>query len=215
MCGRCGTLMSGTAKGTGPVYQCNRRGRNDEKKCTRSITALTLEDFVVDAAVEPLGKLRVDGRLASSNLSESVTEELEDDQRARRRRDGWRQPRRRSTAHPTHAPCRRPCAGRGKLPSPHPRGRTDGQAWAWLTPPRSWRAAPSLTGKQRRSRRSENRSGSCTLRGLRGRLIFSQRPLLARRNVSRGFLMGGRPPRARPRGVASPLRLERIAHDGK
>jgi site-specific DNA recombinase len=81
MCGRCGTLMSGTAKSTGPAYQCNRRGRNDEKKCTRSIAALTLEVFVVDAAVELLGKLRVDGRLASSNLAESVTEELEDDQR--------------------------------------------------------------------------------------------------------------------------------------
>lgn len=81
MCGRCGTLMSGTAKGTGPVYQCNRRGRNDEKKCTRSIMAQTLEDFVADAAVELLGKLQVDGRLASSNLSESVTEALEDDQR--------------------------------------------------------------------------------------------------------------------------------------
>ncbi|WP_327655890.1 recombinase family protein [Streptomyces sp. NBC_00483] len=81
MCGRCGTLMSGTAKNTGPVYQCNRRGRNDEMKCTRSITAKTLEDFVADAAVELLGKLRVDGRLASSNLAESAARELEDDQR--------------------------------------------------------------------------------------------------------------------------------------
>ncbi len=43
--------------------------------------AQTLEDFVVDAAIELLGKLRVDGRLASSNLSESVAEELEGDQR--------------------------------------------------------------------------------------------------------------------------------------
>ncbi len=79
--GRCGTLMSGTAKGTGPVYQCNRRGRNDEKKCSRSVMAPTLEDFVSDAAVELLGKLRVDGRLASSNLPEGVAEELEADQR--------------------------------------------------------------------------------------------------------------------------------------
>ncbi len=73
--------MSSMAKGTGPAYQCNRRGRNDDQKCARSVRAETLEDFVVDAAVELLGKLRVDGRLASSNLSESVTEELEDDQR--------------------------------------------------------------------------------------------------------------------------------------
>lgn len=81
MCGRCGTLMSGTAKGTGPVYQCNRRGRNDEKKCSRSVMAPTLEDFVSDAAVELLGKLRVDGRPASSNLPEGVAAELEADQR--------------------------------------------------------------------------------------------------------------------------------------
>lgn len=81
MCGRCGTLMSGTAKGTGPVYQCNRRGRNDDKKCVRSVMAATLEGFVADAAIELLGKLRVDGRLASSNLSEDASRELEADQR--------------------------------------------------------------------------------------------------------------------------------------
>ncbi|EFL00964.1 recombinase [Streptomyces sp. SPB78] len=81
MCGRCGTLMSGTAKGPGPVYQCNRRGRNDEKRCARSVMAETLEHFVTDAAVELLGRLRVDGRLASSNLSEKVREDLEGDQR--------------------------------------------------------------------------------------------------------------------------------------
>ncbi|MGC5000040.1 recombinase family protein [Streptomyces sp. DT195] len=81
MCGRCGTLMSGTAKGTGPVYQCTRRGRNDERKCSRSIMAPTLEDFVSDAAVKLLSELRVDGRLASTNLSEGAAEELEDDQR--------------------------------------------------------------------------------------------------------------------------------------
>ncbi|CAG7649446.1 recombinase family protein [Actinacidiphila bryophytorum] len=81
MCGRCGTLMSGTAKTAGPAYQCNRRGRNDEKKCSRAIVAPTLEDFVSDAAVKLLSELRVDGRLATSNLSEGVAEEVEDDQR--------------------------------------------------------------------------------------------------------------------------------------
>lgn len=81
LCGRCGTLMSGTAKTAGPAYQCNRRGRNDEKKCSRAIVAPTLEDFVSDAAVKLLSELRVDGRLASSNLAEGVAEEVEDDQR--------------------------------------------------------------------------------------------------------------------------------------
>ncbi|MGW1866171.1 recombinase family protein [Streptomyces mauvecolor] len=81
MCGRCGTLMSGTPKRTGPSYQCNRRGRNDEKKCVRSIRAESLEGFVTDAAIKLLGKLRVDGQLASSNLSEDATQSLADDQR--------------------------------------------------------------------------------------------------------------------------------------
>ncbi|MFJ2953597.1 hypothetical protein [Streptomyces sp. NPDC087270] len=43
--------------------------------------APTLEDFVSDAAVKLLSELRVDGRLASSNLSEGMAEEVEDDQR--------------------------------------------------------------------------------------------------------------------------------------
>jgi hypothetical protein len=43
--------------------------------------APTLEDFVSDAAVRLLSKLRMDGRLASSNLAEGVAEEVEDDQR--------------------------------------------------------------------------------------------------------------------------------------
>ncbi|OKJ31463.1 recombinase family protein [Streptomyces sp. CB01580] len=81
MCGRCGTMMSGSAKGTGPAYICNRRGRNDEKKCVRSIRAESLEEFVVDAAVALLGELRVDGKLASSNLAEDTAKELEGDQR--------------------------------------------------------------------------------------------------------------------------------------
>lgn len=81
MCGRCGTLMSGTPKRTGPAYQCNRRGRNDEKKCVRSIRAESLEGFVTDAAIKLLGELRVDGQLASSNLSEDATQSLADDQR--------------------------------------------------------------------------------------------------------------------------------------
>jgi hypothetical protein len=78
--------MSGTAKSADPAYQCKRRGRNDEKKCSRAIVAPTLEDFVSDAAVRLLSELRVDGRLASSNLSEGVSEEVEDSSTALRAR---------------------------------------------------------------------------------------------------------------------------------
>ncbi|TQF04377.1 recombinase family protein [Kitasatospora acidiphila] len=80
MCSRCGTLMSGTAKQNGPAYQCNRRNRNGDQKCVRSIRAESLEDFVRDAAIELLGKLRVDGRLAASNLADETAEAVEADQ---------------------------------------------------------------------------------------------------------------------------------------
>ncbi|MDD1056652.1 hypothetical protein NMG29_00080 [Streptomyces cocklensis] len=48
--------------------------------------APTLEDFVSEAAVKLLSELRVDGRLASSNLSEGVAEEVEDSSTALRAR---------------------------------------------------------------------------------------------------------------------------------
>jgi site-specific DNA recombinase len=80
MCSRCGTLMSGSKKRPTANYVCNRHSRNGEHKCSRSIGAESLEGFVVDAAINLLGKLRVDGRLAASNLPGTAAESVEGDQ---------------------------------------------------------------------------------------------------------------------------------------
>ncbi|GAA2064427.1 hypothetical protein GCM10009801_09030 [Streptomyces albiaxialis] len=81
MCKRCGTLMSGTKVGAVPSYLCTRKSRNDEKKCVRRITAVKLEEFVTEAAINLLGKLAVSGKLASTNLPDAATESVEADQR--------------------------------------------------------------------------------------------------------------------------------------
>lgn len=80
MCGKCGTLMSGTKIGGSPSYLCTRRTRNDEKKCVRRIAAIKLEDFVRDAAIELLSKLTVGGQLATTSLPDSATAAVEADQ---------------------------------------------------------------------------------------------------------------------------------------
>jgi hypothetical protein len=80
MCSRCGTLMSGSKKRPTANYVCNRHGRNGDQKCSRSIGAESLEGFVIDAAINLLGKLRVDGRLAASNIPETAAESIEADQ---------------------------------------------------------------------------------------------------------------------------------------
>jgi len=81
MCGRCGTLMSGTKVGGSPSYLCVRRTRNDDKKCVRRIAAIKLEDFVRDAAIDLRGKLTVSGQLATTSLTDSAAEAVEADQR--------------------------------------------------------------------------------------------------------------------------------------
>ncbi|MFJ6212067.1 recombinase family protein [Streptomyces sp. NPDC092296] len=80
MCGRCGTLMSGTKIGNSPAYLCTRRTRNDDKKCVRRIAAIKLEDFVRDAAIDLLGKLTVSGQVATTSLTDSAAEAVEADQ---------------------------------------------------------------------------------------------------------------------------------------
>lgn len=80
MCGRCGTLMSGTKVGGVPSYLCTRRSRNDDKKCVRRIAAIKLEVFVQDAAIALLNKLRVDGQLAATSLPDSASANVEADQ---------------------------------------------------------------------------------------------------------------------------------------
>lgn len=81
MCARCGVLMSGGSRSRHGTYRCNRSGRNDEKQCRRSVSADSLEGFVTDAAIDLLGKLQVDGQLATSNLAEETAVGLDDDQR--------------------------------------------------------------------------------------------------------------------------------------
>jgi DNA invertase Pin-like site-specific DNA recombinase len=81
MCGRCGTLMSGTKIGGTPSYVCTRKSRNDDKKCVRRIAAVKLEGFVTDAAIDLLRRLTVSGQLASTSLPDVATRSVEADQR--------------------------------------------------------------------------------------------------------------------------------------
>jgi hypothetical protein len=80
MCGRCGTLMSGTKVGASPSYLCTRHSRNGDKKCVRRIAAIKLEGFVRDAAITLLTKLTVSGELATTSLPDSAAVAVEADQ---------------------------------------------------------------------------------------------------------------------------------------
>ncbi|WP_443070956.1 recombinase family protein [Streptomyces sp. NBC_01476] len=80
MCGRCGTLMSGTKVGAVPTYLCTRKSRNGDKKCVRRIAAVKLEGFVTDAAVDLLRRLTVNGQLTSTSLPDAASRSVEADQ---------------------------------------------------------------------------------------------------------------------------------------
>ena len=80
MCGSCGTYMAGSGTKDTILYVCSRKLRYDEKKCQRSIAAVTLEEYVRDVALEALEKMTVEGRPSTVAIPESQATELKAEQ---------------------------------------------------------------------------------------------------------------------------------------
>jgi DNA invertase Pin-like site-specific DNA recombinase len=78
VCGKCGTAMTGCS---GTLYRCTRADRPDDKKCSRSMQAGPLEEFVQAAAVRLLENLTIGPGRARTGTAEAAEKEIEDDER--------------------------------------------------------------------------------------------------------------------------------------
>ena len=78
MCGKCGTAMTGCGGG---LYRCTRATRQDGMKCSRSIQAGPLEEFVQAAAIRLLENLSVSPKRTRTPAVEIAEREIADDER--------------------------------------------------------------------------------------------------------------------------------------
>ncbi|MEU1630793.1 recombinase family protein [Streptomyces sp. NPDC020096] len=76
-CKRCGTYMSGSDG----RYLCSRSQRTDAQACGRAVSAPTLEQFIIDAAIKQLEKLEVTGATTAPELSADNIAAIEEDER--------------------------------------------------------------------------------------------------------------------------------------
>jgi hypothetical protein len=70
ICKHCTMQMSGST-GDSPQYRCSRHQRNDEAHCKRTVGAIKLEKFVIDAALDLLERLNPAGRLTETPVTTS------------------------------------------------------------------------------------------------------------------------------------------------
>lgn len=75
-CKRCGIRMSGQG-GHYPTYTCNRASVLGEDRCVRRISAVKLEAFVLDAALNLLENLRISDDVPRTSLSDTAQEALD------------------------------------------------------------------------------------------------------------------------------------------
>jgi hypothetical protein len=89
VCTACGVRMSGTTRTVHqdsnkplyvPSYVCVRTQRFDERKCSRRIDAVTLEDFVQDAAIEILEKLEIADPESTTSMPQAEREQVAADE---------------------------------------------------------------------------------------------------------------------------------------